>query len=73
LKEVKKCESLVKSFKGLQEFQDIILMVLKEYISKLNKIKYKQESMNYLEVEKLSINNHLHLYPEDKKVIVKII
>ncbi|SMP09000.1 Type III restriction enzyme, res subunit [Desulfurobacterium pacificum] len=62
----------IKSFKGIRKFQDIILLVLKDYISKFYRTKFKQESMNHLEVEALTIDDHPHMYPEDRRIIVKV-
>ena len=62
----------IKSFKGVRKFQNIILLVLKDYISKFYRVKLKQESMNHLEVEKLTIDNHPHMYPKNRRIIVKV-
>ena len=57
------------SFDGVKKFNDIVLMVIKEYISKFYKNKERKKAMNCLEVEPLT-KEHSFMYPQ--KVIVKI-
>jgi len=57
------------SFDGVKKLNDIILMVIKEYISKFYKNRERKKAMNCLEVEPLT-KEHSFMYPQ--KVIVKI-
>ncbi len=60
------------SFQGLEKLHEIILMILKSYITKFYEREERKKSMDFLEPEPLTINNHLHMYPEEKEIIVKI-
>jgi cation transport regulator ChaB len=60
------------SFQGLEKLHEIILMILKSYITKFYEREERKKSMDFLEPEPLTIDNHLHMYPEEKEIIVKI-
>ncbi len=62
----------VASFKGLKKIQEIILMVLKDYIIKYYKKEEKRKTMDYLDVEPLKRYRHTHMYPEDREIILRI-
>jgi hypothetical protein len=62
----------IKSFEGLEKLHGIILMILKDYILKFYRREEKRKTMDYLEVEPLTIKGHSTMYPEDKKIILKI-
>ncbi len=62
----------IKSFDGVRKLHDIILIILKDYIQKFYRKKEKRKTMDYLEVEPLTINNNPSMYPEDRSVILKI-
>ena len=57
------------SFEGVKKFNDIILMLIKEYIFKFYKNKERKKAMDYLDIEPLTIKKHSFMYP---KIIVKI-
>ncbi|GIW65483.1 MAG: hypothetical protein KatS3mg095_0002 [Candidatus Parcubacteria bacterium] len=60
------------SFDGIRKFHEIILMVLKDYILKFYRKEEKRKTMDYLEVEPLTINKHPSTYPENKEILLKI-
>ena len=60
------------SFDGISKLNEIALMVLKDYIQKFYRKEEKKKTMDYLEVEPLSIGKHSDMFPEDKEVIIKI-
>jgi len=62
----------IKSFDGMRKFHEIILMILKDYIQRFYRKEEKRKTMDYLEVEPLTINEHPSMYPEDKEIILKI-
>jgi hypothetical protein len=62
----------INSFDGIRKFHEIILMVVKDYILKFYRKEEKKKTMDYLEVELLTINEHSYMYPEDKEIILKI-
>ncbi|KAA0257569.1 DEAD/DEAH box helicase [Deferribacter autotrophicus] len=62
----------IRSFEGIKKFHEIILMALKDYIFKFYRKEEKRKTMDYLEVEPLTINEHSFMYPENKEVILKI-
>jgi hypothetical protein len=62
----------INSFDGIKKFQEIILMIVKDYILKFYRKEEKRKTMDYLEVEPLTINGHPSMYPEDKEIILKI-
>lgn len=63
---------IIESFEGVQKFHDILLLVLKDYIQKFYRKEEKRKSMDYLEVEPLTIKNHSHMFPENGEIIIKI-
>ena len=62
----------ITSFKGIIKFQQIILMIIKSYIQKFYGIKEKEKTMENLEVEPLTVDKHSYMYPENRRVIVKV-
>lgn len=62
----------ITSFDGIKRLQDLILMVLKDYIQKFYRREEKRKTMDYLEVEPLTIEKHLAMFPENGKVVIKI-
>jgi len=60
------------SFEGIKKLQEIILVLLRDYIQKFYQKEEKIKTMNYLEVEPLTINNQASMYPEDNKIVLKI-
>ncbi len=60
------------SFEGIRKLNDLILMVLKDYIQKFYKKEEKKKTMDYLEVETLSRESHSAMFPENNEVILKI-
>jgi len=62
----------IESFDGIRKFHEIILTVLKDYIQKFYRKEEKRKTMDYLEVESLTINNHPSMYPENQEIILKI-
>lgn len=62
----------IKSFDGMRKFHEIILMILKDYIQRFYRKEEKRKTMDYLEIEPLTINEHTSMYPEDKEIILKI-
>jgi len=60
------------SFDGLRRFHEVILMLLKDYILKLYRKEEKRKTMDYLTAEPLTIKDHPFMYPEGKKIILKI-
>ncbi|MBW9220670.1 DEAD/DEAH box helicase family protein [Methanothermococcus sp. SCGC AD-155-M21] len=67
-------ESFLKilSFEGIRKFNEIILMVIKDYILKSYRREEKRKTMDYLEVEPLTIEKHPSMYPKDGEIIIKI-
>ena len=62
----------IHSFNEVKQFQDIILMVLKEYLNRFYSKEKKRKTMNYLEAEPLTIKGHTYMYPEEGKITLKI-
>jgi len=62
----------ITSFQGVQKFHEIILIILKDYISKFYRKTEKRKTMDYLEVEPLTIKEHSSMFPENCKVILKV-
>jgi hypothetical protein len=62
----------ITSFRGIEKLQEIILIVIRDYIQKFYQMEEKRKTMNYLEVEPLTIDNHLYMYPENKEIVLKI-
>jgi len=62
----------ITSFNGIKKFHDLILMVLKDYIQKFYRREEKRKTMDYLEVEPLTIKGHSAMFPEDNKIVIKI-
>ena len=62
----------ITSFEGLQKFHEIILMILKDYISKFYRKMEKKNTMDYLKVEPLTIGEHSSMFPENYEIILKI-
>jgi hypothetical protein len=60
------------SFEGIRKIHEIILMVLKEYIKRFYRKAEKRKTMDYIEIESLTINDYPFMYPEDNKVVIKI-
>ncbi len=60
------------SFEGIKKLHEIILMIVKDYIFKFYRKEEKRKTMDYLEVEPLTINEHPSMYPESKEIILKI-
>lgn len=61
----------IKSFEGIIKLQEILLNILKNYISKFYKKEEKKKMMNYLEAEPLTRKNE-SMFPENKEIILKI-
>jgi hypothetical protein len=62
----------VTSFEGIRKFQDILLIVVKDYILKFYRKQEKKKTMDNLEVEPLTIKKHSAMFPKDKQIILKI-
>ena len=62
----------IKSFDGMRGLHELILMILKNYIQRLYREEEKRETMRHLDAEPLAVNNHPSMYPEDKKIVLKI-
>ncbi|MCD6447554.1 MAG: hypothetical protein J7L58_00710, partial [Thermoplasmata archaeon] len=62
----------ITSFGGIEKLQNLILMVLKDYIQKFYKREEKRKTMDYLEVEPLTIKEHPAMFPENNEIIIKI-
>ncbi len=62
----------ITSFEGIIKLQQIILMVIKSYIQNFYGIKEKEKTMENLEVEPLTVDKHSYMYPENKRIIVKV-
>ncbi|MCD6408232.1 DEAD/DEAH box helicase family protein, partial [bacterium] len=62
----------ITSFDGIEKLHDLILMVLKDCIQKFYRRKEKRKTMDYLEVEPLTIRGHSAMFPEDYEIIIKI-
>lgn len=62
----------ITSFEGIIKFQQIILMIIKSYIQKFYGIKEKEKTMENLEVEPLTVDKHSYMYPENRRIIVKV-
>ena len=60
------------SLNGIRKFNDIILMVIKDFILKFYKKQERKKAMDYLEVEPLMTKKDSSIYPQDKKIILKI-
>jgi hypothetical protein len=60
------------SFEGIGKFYDLVLMILKEYIQKFYRREEKRKTMDYLEVEPLSVDQHSDMFPENNEIIIKI-
>ncbi|MBW9222514.1 DEAD/DEAH box helicase family protein [Methanothermococcus sp. SCGC AD-155-C09] len=60
------------SFEGIRKFNEIILMVIRDYILKFYRREEKRKTMDYLEVEPLTIEKHPSMYPRDGEIIIKI-
>ncbi len=61
----------IKGFAGLEKFQDLILLVLKDYVKRFYKLKERQEAQNNIFAEPLT-TKHSNMYPENKEIILKI-
>ncbi len=62
----------ITSFEGLKKFHEIILIIIKDYIIKFYKKEEKRKTMDCLEVDLLTINDHTFMYPQNKEIIIKI-
>jgi len=62
----------ITTFEGLHKFHEIILMVLKDYMTKFYRKIEKQKAMDYLEVKPLIVNEYSSMFPENNKIILKI-
>ena len=62
----------ITSFDGIKKLHDLILMVLRDYIQKFYRKEEKRKTMDYIEVEPLMREKHSDMFPEDKKIIIKI-
>jgi len=61
------------SFDGVRKFHEIILMIVKNYIFKFYRKEEKRKTMNYLEVEPLTLGDkHKNMYPENNEIILRI-
>ena len=60
------------SFDGIRKLHEIILMVVKDYILKFYRKEEKRKTMDYLEVEPLTVNKHPSIYPKNKEIVLKI-
>jgi len=61
----------IKSFEGIKRLQEIIKMILKEYITKFYRREEKKKMMDYLVVKPLT-TEHENMFPEDYRIILKI-
>jgi len=62
----------ITSFDGIRKLQNLILIVLKDYIQKFYRREEKRKTMDYLKVEPLTVREHADMFPEDNKIILKI-
>ena len=62
----------ITSFDGIKKLHDLILMVLRDYIQKFYRKEEKRKTMDYIEVEPLMREKHSDMFPENKKIIIKI-
>jgi hypothetical protein len=62
----------ITSFKGIEKLQEIILIFIRDYIEKFYQMEEKRKTMDYLEAEPLTIDDHSYMYPEKKEIILKI-
>jgi len=62
----------ITSFDGIKKLHDLILMVLKDYIQKFYRREEKRKTMDYIEVEPLMRERYSDMFPENKKIIIKI-
>jgi len=67
-----KPELQIYSFEGVKRFNELMLMVVKEYLRRFYREEEKKQSMEYLQVEPLTFDNHSHMFPEGKEIIIKI-
>jgi len=61
----------ITSFRGMEKFHEIVLMVLKDYMSKFYRKMEKRKMMDYLEVEKLT-KESFSMFPENYEITLKI-
>lgn len=62
----------IDTFDGIMKFQEILLLVAKEYVDKFYKKEEKKESMNHLEARPFTINDHPYMFPENQEIVLKI-
>ena len=62
----------IASFDGIEKLQNLILMILKDYIQKFYRREEKRKTMDYLEVKPLTMKDHSSMFPEDNEIIIKI-
>ncbi len=62
----------ISSFEGIDKFHDILLIIVKNYLSKYYRKEEKRKAMEYLELEPLTINKHTAMYPADNEILLKI-
>ena len=62
----------INSYGGIKKFQEIILMVIRDYILKFYRKEERGKTMDYLVVEPLTVDNHLSMYPENREIVLKI-
>ncbi|WP_457641287.1 DEAD/DEAH box helicase family protein [Persephonella sp.] len=62
----------IASFEGIKKFQDIILLILKDYLNKFYTNLEKRYALKNIEPQPVDSSKHYHLFPEEMKIIVKI-
>src|SRR5690606_668826 len=60
------------TFSAVKRLQDIVIMILKEYISKFYLNREKQTSMQFIEAKPLNVKTHSEVFPKNEEIVIKI-
>jgi len=60
------------TFSAVKRLQDIVIMILKEYISKFYLNREKQTSMQFIEAKPLNVKMHSEVFPKNEEIVIKI-